>query len=167
MNIFKKIFTWIAILWIAKVFLLSLPYKFSWALETQHIFNTIWEWMSSTLWESIWNWFSTYWAVWTGIVELIVSVLLIIAFFLMFFKKNKYNYLFAIWWILATMVMIWAVFFHLITPLTTVVEWTDINWALINDWWSLFNAAVSILILGIILFIMYFKDLKTKFCKNN
>ena len=157
----KKTFTSIIILWISYIFLWSLPYKFSWAPETQHIFGTIWEWMKTILPESIWNWFISYWAIGTGTIELIVSVILLVGLISLLFKKGNLNYLIAIWWIFATLVMIWAVFFHLITPLTTVVtfEWQ-------SDWWSLFRAAVSILILWIVLFIMYFNDLKSKICNK-
>ena len=46
MNItFTGIISWIIALWAAKVFLFSLPYKFSGHPDTQHIFGTIGEWL--------------------------------------------------------------------------------------------------------------------------
>ena len=40
-----SVFSWVIVLWIAKVFLLSLPYKFTLHPDTQHIFGTIGAWM--------------------------------------------------------------------------------------------------------------------------
>ena len=154
----KKAFTGIIILWISYVFLRSLPYKFSWAPETDYIFSAIWEWMSGIFWTTIWNGFANYWAIGTWIAELIVSSILIIGLIsLLFCKKWSLNYLIAIWGTWAFVIMFWAAFFHLFTPL-----WIEVNW----DWWSLFKAAISILFLGLILSFMYKKDIKNKFCKK-
>jgi hypothetical protein len=45
----RKILSVFAVVWIAKVFLLSLPYKFSKHPDTEHIFGTIGQWMSDTI----------------------------------------------------------------------------------------------------------------------
>lgn len=159
----KKVFNSISVLWIAYVFLGSLPYKFTGHEHTKHIFDTIWEWMSSLLWESIWAWFMKYWAYWTWGVELIVSIILLIPIVFYIIKlfwglkeKQTPDFLLAIGWAWASLIMTWAVFFHLFTPL-----WTEVNW----DWWSLFRAAVSIWVLWRILLAVNFKSLVNKFKK--
>jgi hypothetical protein len=55
---------------------------------------------------------------------------------------------------LSGMLMTGAVFFHTQTPLGIEVDW---------DGGSLFKAAVSIMILGYALFIVYFHAIKNKF----
>ncbi len=158
-SIIKKTVTSLVSIWISYVFLISLTFKFTDDPETQHIFWTIWEWMSMTFWETIWNWFTNYWAylIWTG--ELIISILLIIpvlmyiAKLLWLFKaKMVPEYLFALWGLWAVMIMSWAIFFHLFTPLGVEVN---------NDGGSLFRAAVSIWGLWLALFVTHFKNLFT------
>jgi hypothetical protein len=153
----KKIITSLIIIWISYVFLLSLPYKFTNHVETGNIFTPIWEWMKTIFTDSIWNAFINYWAIGVGIVELIASIILIVGLISLVFKKWKLNYLIATWGMLASIVMAWAIFFHTYTPL-----WIEVNW----DGWSLFKAAVSILIFGIALTVMYYKEMKEKFCKK-
>ena len=134
----KAIQIWeiLASLWVIYIFLWSLPYKFSWHEHTQFIFSTIWEWIWTILWTGIGNAFSSYWAYVIGTWELIVSIILILAFY--FITKSQYSRssrAFAIGWLWAMFLMIWAVFFHIFSPL-----WIEVN----DDGWSLFKAAVSI-----------------------
>jgi len=155
-----KIISLVAILWIVYVFLGSIPYKFSGHPETKYIFDTIWEWMKWTLWEWIWTHFINYWAYEVGSMEIIVSIILLIPvfgyiwkLFWLFKEKILPEFLLGVGWIWATMIMTWAIFFHLFTPL-----WTEVN----GDGWSLFRAAVSIWVLWIVLFIIHFSKLKDK-----
>lgn len=159
----KKIITTLIVFWITFIFLVSLTYKFTKDPETQYIFGTIWEWMKWILWNSFWNGFINYWwyVIWT--FELIVSIILLIPIFFLILKlfgflKNKDipEYLFALGWLWASLVMFGAVSFHLFTPLWTVVN---------NDGWSLFRSAVSILILWLVLFYLYFEKLFTQIKK--
>ena len=159
----KKIFTSLIILWISYIFLVSLPYKFTKHEETQNIFGEIWKWMNWVFGEGIWNGFSNYGSYLIGSAELIVSTILLIPLFyyltrLFGLLKDKKipEYLIAIGWIWASFIMSWAIFFHLYTPLGIEVN---------GDGGSLFKSAVSIWILWIILFIVYFKNLKEKFKK--
>jgi len=45
----RQILSWILVMIVVAVFLPSLPFKFSGAPETQHIFGTIGKWMSGFL----------------------------------------------------------------------------------------------------------------------
>lgn len=162
-----KVFTIASVFWILKVFLSSLPYKFSNHPDTQYIFSTIGEWMSININNSLWKWFSSYGWYIVGSLELIVSLILLFAVWvlilkLLWFLKNKEtpNYLFSLGGLWAMIIMMWAVFFHTQTPL-----WIEVINGWKSDWWSLFKAAVSIVFLWAMLFIIYFKSFKNKFLK--
>lgn len=86
---------------IAFVFLQSLPFKFSNSLETQHIFGTLGEWSGIA-------WFGLYGGYMVGIAELIAAVLL--------FTKWR-----SLGSIMAIGIMTGAIFFHLFTPLGIVM----------------------------------------------
>jgi len=49
--------SWVSVVWICKVFLSTLPYKFTNHPETQHIFGTIGIWMQNVLSEGLGSWF--------------------------------------------------------------------------------------------------------------
>lgn len=138
----KAIQIWeiLASLWVIYIFLGSLPYKFSWHEHTQYIFGTIGDWISwifgSWVWNAFWN-YAAY-VIWS--LELVVSVVLISAFYFITKKQySKSSKAFALGGLWAMFLMIWAVFFHLFTPLGVEVNW---------DWGSLFRAAVSIVFIG-------------------
>ena len=135
----------LASLWTIYIFGWSLPYKFSGHEHTQFIFGTIWEWMSGVLWTTVGQLFSNYGAILIGIAELIVSIILLVAIVFTFMKKSACK-LYALWWAGAAVLMAGAVFFHLFTPLGIEVN---------DDGGSLFRAAVSILIIGLIFSIGY------------
>ena len=146
-----SIASWIIILWIAKIFLSSLPYKFTGHPDTQHIFSTIGGWMSNTISTGLGHWFTQYGAYAVGSAELIVSIILLSP--AVFFILKKLNLIgntpdreiiHSIGGVMASSVMLGAVFFHLATPLGIVVLHNGQS-----DNGSLFFAAVSILILGI------------------
>jgi len=54
----RMILSWILVVIIVAVFLPSIPFKFSGAPETQHIFGTIGKWMSGFLGSAIGGTFS-------------------------------------------------------------------------------------------------------------
>ena len=146
-----SIASWVIILWIAKVFLSSLPYKFTGHPDTQHIFSTIGGWMSNTISTGLGHWFTQYGAYAVGSAELIVSIILLspAVFFLLkklnlISKTPAREIIHSIGGVMASSVMLGAVFFHLATPLGIVVLHNGQS-----DNGSLFFAAVSILILGI------------------
>lgn len=145
--------SWVIVAWICKVFLFSLPYKFSGHPDTQHIFGTIGLWMQSTISDGLGNWFVTYGAYAVGTVELIASLVLLSP--LLFVVLKKLNVLpnpparelvHGLAGLLASGVMMGAAFFHLATPLGIEVLHEGKS-----DGGSLFYAAVSILVLGIVL----------------
>lgn len=152
------ILSWVAVAWICKVFLSSLPYKFSGHPDTQHIFSTIGAWMSSTLSNGLGVWFTEYGAYAVGSAELLVSIVLLLP--IVFFILKKLNImsntperslLHSIGGIMSAGIMIGAAFFHLVTPLGIEVLHNGQS-----DHGSLFYAAVSIVVLGIIMALVNF-----------
>lgn len=150
------VISWLMALWMCKVFLSSLPYKFTNHPDTQHIFGTIGTWMSGFLGDGIGSLFSKYGAYAVGSFELVTSIILILpalAWLLSLVggsgtggirpKLHQYG------GGLAAVVMAGAVFFHLFTPLGIEVLHQGKS-----DGGSLFYAAVSILVCGIIMFFM-------------
>ncbi|MCP5161711.1 MAG: hypothetical protein H7A00_08570 [Hahellaceae bacterium] len=148
--------SWLIVLWIAKVFLFSLPYKFTGHPDTLHIFGTIGGWMQQAVGEALGSWFIAYGAYAVGSAELFISVLLLSP--LVFCGLKQLNLVQRIpsrhlihgfGGLLASCVMMGAVFFHLATPLGIEVIHEGQN-----DHGSLFYAAVSILILGLVMFVV-------------
>ena len=96
--------------------------------------------MSWIVGSGIGNAFWNYAAYVIGSFELVVSIILISALYYTARKNTeKSSVAFAIGWTWAMLLMIWAAFFHLATPL-----WIEVN----GDGWSLFRAAVSIIFFG-------------------
>ncbi len=147
------IISWVIVAWTAKVFLSSLPYKFSGHPDTQHIFGTIGAWMQNILGNAIGSWFASSGAVVVGAAELITSVILLAPLVLFLLKKltglttrfDRAHFHFA-GGLLAAGIMAGAAFFHLFTPLGIVVLHEGKS-----DGGSLFFAAVSILIFGLLM----------------
>ena len=156
MNIVKPIISWAIVLWTCKVFLFSLPYKFTKHPDTQHIFGTIGQWISDTINGSLGKLFADFGSYVVGSFELITSIILLLpALFWILHKvgarqsgamRERYH---AIGGLLASAVMVGAVFFHLFTPLGIEVLHDGKS-----DGGSLFYAAVSILVLGLVLFVI-------------
>lgn len=158
--------SWVVVLWTCKVFLSSLPYKFSGHPDTQHIFATIGGWISNTISTGFGNWFTQYGAYAVGSVELLVSVVLLLP--VVFFILKKLNIIsktpqraliHSVGGVMAASVMLGAVFFHLATPLGIVVLHNGQS-----DHGSLFYAAVSILVLGFTMALVnftYWRSLKS------
>jgi hypothetical protein len=152
-TIFSKVISLVISLWIAKVFLFSLPYKFTNHPDTQHIFTTIGQWMSATIQLDLGLFFSSYGAYIVGTVELVTSILLLIASLFLALNLLKVSQneriskkLYFVGGLLSAAVMSGAVFFHLFTPLGIKVIHEGKS-----DNGSLFFAAVSIIVLGLIL----------------
>lgn len=156
-SIISKVISLIISLWIAKVFLSSLPYKFTNHPDTQHIFSTIGQWMSETISHGLGSFFSQYGAILVGSVELIVSVFLLAASIIWIIAKIKgnshsnsswaaYQKIYCVAGLASSATMLGAAFFHLFTPLGIEVIHEGKN-----DGGSLFYAAVSILFLGLVL----------------
>ncbi len=148
-----SVVSWVITLWTVKVFLSSLPYKFTNHPDTQHIFGTIGQWMEGVLGTSVGQWFSANGAVAVGSMELLVSLLLLSPILL--FVVGKFTQLpswlsrasiHCVGGLAAAGVMAGAAFFHLITPLGIVVLHQGES-----DGGSLFFAAVSILVLGLVM----------------
>ncbi|MRI31947.1 hypothetical protein EOPP23_02905 [Endozoicomonas sp. OPT23] len=158
------IFSWVVVAWTAKVFLSSLPYKFTGHPDTQYIFGTIGGWMQGILGNTIGNWFANYGAIAVGIAELTVSLFLLIPLFL--FIREKLTgakspvdraVFHTLGGLAAAGVMTGAAFFHLATPLGIVVLHEGKS-----DGGSLFFAAVSILVLGLIMAAANFSLIKER-----
>ncbi|TEW52635.1 hypothetical protein [Psychromonas algicola] len=157
------IFSWAVVLWTAKVFLFSLPYKFTLHPDTQHIFGVIGAWMQGFLGETIGTGFANYGSYAVGSVELITSlVLLSPAVFWLLLKAKviksapSRSAVHALGGLMAAAVMGGAVFFHLFTPLGIVVIHEGQS-----DGGSLFYAATSILVLGLVLFMTNYRAYKS------
>ena len=163
----KRIYTiasWVIVVWIAKIFLLSLPYKFSGHPDTMHIFSTIGSWMASILSVDLGSFFTQYGAVVVGSAELATSLLLLSPLVLLL--KDKVSgqnsaplraKIHAFGGLASSGIMAGAVFFHLFTPLGVEVLHQGKS-----DGGSLFMAAVSILILGLVLCTINLKLIKTE-----
>ena len=110
-------------IFIAFVFLQSLPFKFTNSLETQHIFTTLAEWSGLT-------WFGVYGGYLVGAAELVAAILL--------FTKLR-----SIAAVMAIGIMSGAIFFHLFTPLGIVMPHFDASTGLQigNDSGILFGMA--------------------------
>jgi len=145
-----SIISWVITLWICKVFLLSLPYKFTLHPDTQHIFGVIGEWMKGIIGDTGGALFMSHGSYAVGAAELLTSLILLSP--ALFFVLKKFgllssppniHLLHAAGGAIASMVMFGAVFFHLFTPLGIEVIHEGKS-----DGGSLFYAAVSILLLG-------------------
>ncbi len=150
------VISWVMALWMCKVFLFSLPYKVTNHPDTQHIFGKIGAWMSGILGDTIGNLFSSIGAYVVGGFELITSIILLLPALLWILGKmgiaeikERRVKIHQISGVMAAMVMSGAVFFHLFTPLGVEVIHEGKS-----DGGSLFYAAVSILIFGIIMFLI-------------
>ena len=151
-----SIVSWVIVLWICKVFLFSLPYKFTLHPDTQHIFGTIGQWMKGFIGEPGGTIFMNYGSYAVGGVELITSLILLSPALFFVLKKMgvlsvipNIHLVHAAGGALASVVMTGAVFFHLFTPLGVEVIHEGKG-----DGGSLFYAAVSILVLGIVMAII-------------
>ena len=158
------IFSWLVTLWTARVFLASLPYKFTNHPDTQHIFGTIGGWMSDVINPGLGEWFSAHGAAAVGTAELLVSVLILspVVFFLVGKIVNlpewlNRNLIHGLGGLAASGVMAGAVFFHLATPLGIEVLHQGKS-----DGGSLFYAACSILVLGLIMGVVNLLQFKNR-----
>lgn len=165
MNRVIPVLSWLASLYIAQVFLVSLTYKFTDAPETLHIFGTIGSWMSEAIAAPLGEAFTAYGAYATGVGELITSVLLLLPALLWLLNKagliaspGKRDSFHALGGLLSAMIMAGAVTFHLITPLGIEVLHQGQS-----DGGSLFRAGVIILVLGLLLFLTNGRKLKPEF----
>ncbi|MFT4650484.1 MAG: hypothetical protein ACI8XX_000257 [Polaribacter sp.] len=148
--------SWAIALWASKIFLSSIPYKFSGHPDTQHIFGTIGEWLKGFIGDAAGGSFSEYGAVVIGSAELVTSVILLspVVFWVLLKIKliadRPYRVVaHALGGLMAAGIMAGAVFFHLVSPLGVEVLHNGVS-----DGGSLFYAALSILVLGLILFII-------------
>ncbi|MGB0360749.1 MAG: hypothetical protein ACPGEF_05000 [Endozoicomonas sp.] len=164
LSLFIRLFSWVATAWITKVFLSSLPYKFSNHPDTQHIFGIIGQWIGNTFNLGAGDWFSHYGAIAVGLSELSVSLLLIVpAIFLIISKISGRPSIIDVRWfhclggLAASIVMAGAIFFHLATPLGIVVLHEGKS-----DGGSLFYAASSIMILGLAMAVSNYYLIKNK-----
>ena len=156
LGIIIAVFSWIAVVWMAYVFLGSLPYKFTNHPDTQHIFSTIGGWLGTFLGPAIGSAFTDFGGYVVGGFELITSIILLAPALLWLGNRlsgsdfgNTRLRLHQIGGLMASAVMAGAVFFHLVSPLGIVVKHQGES-----DGGSLFYAACSVLVLGIVLFII-------------
>ncbi len=150
------IVSWIMALWMCKVFLFSIPYKFTNHPDTQHIFGTIGQWISDTINTGLGSLFSAYGAYVVGSFELLTSLVLLAPALVWVISKvggsgnqGVRAQLHKLGGLMAAGVMAGAAFFHLATPLGVEVLHQGVS-----DGGSLFYAAVSILICGVIMFVI-------------
>jgi len=148
--------SWVIVAWICFIFLGSLKYKFTLHPDTQHIFGTIGDWLGTFLGSGFGSLFSRFGSYVVGSFELLTSLVLLLPVLLWLktlISKQAFGYtrirFHQIGGLMASMVMAGAVFFHLASPLGIEVLHQGQS-----DGGSLFKAAVSILILGIVLFVI-------------
>ena len=149
----KSIANWAPAVVIAAVFLPSLPFKFSAAPETQHIFGTIGQWLGGFLGETIGQAFSDFGGYVIGSLELITSLILLAPLLVVLINKFGKKSLkpldrakFHVVGGLATTALTGgAIFFHLFSKLGVNVN---------GDGGALFFSAVAAFISGIILFLV-------------
>ncbi len=148
----RALISWAIVAWICFIFLQSLPYKFSRHPDTQHIFGTIGDWMSGFV-PALGNLFSAYGSYVVGAFELITCIVLLVPALIMLVRRasgKTWRGIRPRWHVIgglmASAVMVGAVFFHLFTPLGIEVLHQGKP-----DGGSLFKAAVSILLLGVVL----------------
>ncbi|MBX2880793.1 MAG: hypothetical protein KTR32_12700 [Granulosicoccus sp.] len=154
MKYLRAIVSWLCVVWTCYIFLGSLPYKFTGHPDTQHIFGTIGDWLGGFLGATAGNLFKQFGAYAVGSFELLTSIILLLPALLWVLSRMSGSY-FGITrrrfhmagGAMAAMVMAGAVFFHLVSPLGIEVLHEGES-----DGGSLFYAAVSILILGLLLF---------------
>lgn len=150
----KSIISWAIVAWICKVFLTSLPYKFTLHPDTRHIFGTIGNWISGLFGEAIGLAFSKFGSYVVGSFELLTSLILLFPIVIWIIRRMggvssqgiraRFH---AIGGLMASAVMAGAVFFHLFTPLGIEVLHEGHS-----DGGALFYSALSILLLGLVLF---------------
>ncbi|MFK8083264.1 MAG: hypothetical protein AB8B97_23545 [Granulosicoccus sp.] len=150
----RAIVSWPIVIWMCYIFLGSLPYKFTNHPDTQHIFSTIGEWIGGFTTPAIGELFSTLGAYAVGGFELLTAIVLLLPALLWVISKMTRSFFgitrrrfHVIGGVMASMVMAGAVFFHLFSPLGIEVLHEGES-----DGGSLFYAALSILILGLVLF---------------
>lgn len=159
----KAVISWGIALWACKVFLFSLPYKFTRHPDTQHIFGTIGQWIGDLINPGLGQFFSNFGSYFVGGFELLTSMILLLPALIWAVRKSSGGFVdgvrarwHAIGGLMAAAVMAGAVFFHLATPLGIEVLHEGKS-----DGGSLFYAAVSILVLGIAMFVINFSALRT------
>ena len=148
--------SWLIVAWVCKVFLTSIPYKFTNHPDTQHIFGTIGQWMGEILGQGAGDFFSRFGPYIVGSFEVVVSLVLLAPVLIWLLGalglanstgvRRKYH---MVGGLMASAVMAGAVFFHLFTPLGIEVLHQGKS-----DGGSLFYAALSILVLGVVLFLL-------------
>lgn len=148
--------SWAIALWASKVFLSSIPYKFTAHPDTQHIFGTIGKWLGDFLGSAIGGLFASLGAYVVGSFELLTSAILLLPALLWLIARvrgqssndvrRRFHMLGGL---MCSAVMAGAVFFHLFTPLGVEVLHEGKS-----DGGALFYAATSILILGAVLFFL-------------
>ena len=148
--------SWVIALWASKVFLSSIPYKFSGHPDTQHIFGTIGNWLKGFIGDSAGGAFVKYGAYVIGSAELVTSIILLspVVFWILckiklVSDKPYRSVMHGLGGLMAAGIMAGAVFFHLVSPLGVEVLHEGNS-----DGGSLFYAALSILVLGLILFVI-------------
>ncbi|MBE8190406.1 MAG: hypothetical protein HAW58_06080 [Candidatus Thioglobus sp.] len=156
-NTTKVAASWAISLWAAYVFITSLFYKFDeTALEPQHIFSTIGDWIGKTIDITLGELFADYGAILIGIAELATALVLLSP--IVFWRQRAKIH--CIGGLMASVVMAGAVFFHIFTPLGWEPTWIVSSETACQAAFSapnlcsdtgLANAAVSILILGLIM----------------
>ncbi len=156
MKTLRPLLSWAIAFWMCFHFLISLPYKFTLHPDTQHIFGTIGDWIGTFVGDSIGSLFSNYGSYVIGGFELLTAIVLLLPILLWVIAKLSGSYFgvtrrrfHMFGGLMASAVMAGAVFFHLFSPLGIEVLHNGVG-----DGGALFKVAVSILVLGFVLFFL-------------
>ena len=156
MKYIRPLFSWVTVIWMCYIFFGSLRYKFTKHPDTQHIFGTVGDWLGTFFGNTIGTLFTDFGGYVIGSFELLTSIVLLLPALLWVISKISGSYFgvtrrrfHMFGGLMASAVMAGAVFFHLVSPLGVEVLHEGQS-----DNGTLFYAAVSILVLGIVLFLI-------------
>jgi len=131
MDFVKKHIEWLPVILIVVILGGSLPFKFSGAAQTDHIFDVVGQFLGL-------DFFRTSGGIIIGAAELVAVVLVLI-------PKMR-----GIGGLLTSGIMIGAIFFHLASPLGVTVQWMEDGQ--MQEDGSLFYMAIVALLSGLFLF---------------
>ncbi|NYT52084.1 MAG: hypothetical protein H0A74_00615 [Candidatus Vesicomyosocius endoextente] len=148
-NAIKVVVGWLVVLWISYVFLSLLPYTFtSYAIESLYIFFIFGVWMSNFLGGMISELSVQYNSYVINGFKLF-TFLVMLSFIIFWYLRKNLRFISGL---MVLLVMTCSVLFYLFIPLEWIVKWNQNGEIQTNS--GLANVVFSILVLGIVMFIL-------------